>query len=113
MATSERMRPTLAQTMPAMAMPPPFHSSGLLRILPIAMMPSTSAAMAIGELANQQQQPGMDRMPRIIDTMASGFTRGPPPNPGGGGPKPPGGGPYPGGPPGGGPYPGGPPIGGP
>src|SRR5580698_4449925 len=97
--------------MPAMAIPPPLNCCGMALTLPMAMMPRTSPATAIGEPMNTQQQLGIDRMPSTIDVMASGWNFGPiiimpggppgGPKPPGGGPKPPGGGPKP--PPGGGP----------
>ena len=56
--------PTAPQTMPAMAIPPPFQFCGSLLILPMLMMPSTKLATAIGAPKNQQQQLGIDTMPR-------------------------------------------------
>src|SRR5579859_7290062 len=101
-ATSEKTRPTLAQAIPATAIPAPRHAAGLARIFDRATRPRTSAAMAIGVLTNEQQQPKIEIMPSVIDAMASGLNwdprmMGPEEPPGG--PNPPG--PNPPGPPGG------------
>jgi hypothetical protein len=103
MATRSRRSPTAEQTMPAMAIPPPLNICGLLRILPMARMPSTRPAMENGAPKKLQQHAGIERMPRTIEMMARGVNFGWPPIIIGppGGPKPPGGGPNP--PPGGGP----------
>jgi hypothetical protein len=93
-APTARRIATPAVTIPAMAIPPPFQTCGSRRIFPRPMTPTTRLAMASGMPRNPQQQVGIERMPRTIDVIASGWKRGAiGANGAPGGPKPPGGGP--------------------